>query len=110
MRLLADPSSSRGQREAAGTGSKGHAPSRLMCDQQVNTLADAIDERYRVAIYLAAYGGLRAGELWALRVDRLNILAATVDVAASMSEAGGLHAGPTKTGKRRTITVPRFLA
>jgi integrase len=27
-----------------------------------------------------------------------------------MSEAGGLHAGPTKTGKRRTITVPRFLA
>ncbi len=27
-----------------------------------------------------------------------------------MSETGGLHAGPTKTGKRRTIVVPRFLA
>ncbi|MBK5286840.1 MAG: tyrosine-type recombinase/integrase [Acidimicrobiia bacterium] len=27
-----------------------------------------------------------------------------------MSEAGGLHVGPTKTGRRRTIQVPRFLA
>jgi integrase len=83
---------------------------RFLTPEQVNRLAGATDSRYRAAIYLAAYGGLRAGELWALRVDRLNILAATVDVVASMSEAGGLHAGPTKTGKRRTITVPRFLA
>ena len=35
---------------------------------QVNDLAGAIDERYRTAIYVAAYGGLRAGELWALRL------------------------------------------
>ena len=40
----------------------------------------------------------------------MNVLAGTVDVVASMSEAGGLHVGPTKTGKRRTITIPRFLA
>ena len=38
------------------------------------------------------------------------MLAGTVDVVASMSEAGGLHSGPTKTGKRRTIAIPRFLA
>ena len=78
--------------------------------EQVNTLAAAIDDRYRAAIFLSAYGGLRAGELWALRVERLNVPAGTVDVVASMSEAGGLHAGPTKTGKRRTIAIPRFLA
>jgi Phage integrase family len=48
--------------------------------------------------------------IWALRVERLNTLAGTVDVVASMSEAAGLHAGPTKTGKRRAIIVPRFLA
>jgi integrase len=77
---------------------------------RVNALANAIDDRYRAAIYFAGYGGLRAGELWALRVDRVNVLAATVDVVESMSEASGLHVGPTKTGKRRTITVPRFLA
>jgi integrase len=78
--------------------------------EQVNKLAAAIDDRYRVAIFLSAYGGLRAGELWALRVEKLNVLAGSVDVVASMSEAGGLHAGPTKTGKRRTIAIPRFLA
>jgi hypothetical protein len=40
----------------------------------------------------------------------VNVLAATVEVVVSMSETGGLKVGPTKTGKRRTITVPRFLA
>ena len=37
---------------------------------QINRLAATITDRYRAAIYFAAYGGLRAGELWALRVDR----------------------------------------
>jgi integrase len=78
--------------------------------EQVNLLADAIDDRFRAAVYLAAYGGLRAGELWALKGDRTNLLAARIDVVASMSEAGGLHAGPTKTGKRRTITIVRGAA
>jgi integrase len=78
--------------------------------EQVNGLADAIDPRYRTAIYLTAFGGLRAGELWALRVDRVNVLARTVHVAESASEAGRWHVGPTKTGKVREITVPRFLA
>ena len=40
----------------------------------------------------------------------MNVLAGTVEVVASASEAGGWHVGPTKTGKRRTIVVPRFLA
>jgi hypothetical protein len=73
-----------------------HEEMRFLTPEQVNRLAGATDSRYRAAIYLAAYGGLRAGELWALRVDRLNILAATVEVVASMSEAGGLHTGPPR--------------
>lgn len=78
---------------------------------QVNALATAIDDRYRSAIYVAAYGGLRAGELWALQLDRVNVLARTLDVVESVSEIHGrVVVGPTKTGKRRTITVPRFLA
>jgi integrase len=40
----------------------------------------------------------------------VNVLAGTVQIVASASEAGGWRAGPTKTGKRRTIVVPRFLA
>jgi integrase len=78
---------------------------------QVNVLATAIGDRYRVAVYVAAYGGPRASELWALRLDRVNVLGRTIDVVESFSEVGGqVLVGPTKTGKRRTITVPRFLA
>jgi integrase len=78
----------------------------------VNLLASALsDDRYRCAVYLAAYGGLRAGELWALRPDRLNVLSRTIDVVESASEVGGgVTFGPTKTGRVRSITVPRFLA
>jgi integrase len=78
---------------------------------QVNGLAAAVEDRYTAAVYLAAYGGLRAGELWALRVERVNVLGRTIDIVESLSEVRGeLVVGPTKTGKRRTITVPRFLA
>jgi integrase len=87
-----------------------HEEQHFLTVEQVELVAQAVDDRYRAAIYLAAFGGLRAGELWALELDRVNVLAGTVEVVASASEAGGWHAGPTKTGKRRTIVVPRFLA
>ncbi len=79
--------------------------------EQVNQLADAIEDRYRVLIYTAAYGGLRAGELGALRVGHLQLLARTLDVVESLSEVRGrLVIGPTKTGRPRTIGLPAFLA
>jgi integrase len=87
-----------------------HEAQHFLTVDQVNQLASRIDDRYRAAVYLAAFGGLRAGELWALQLERVNVLAGTVEIVASASEAGGWHAGPTKTGKRRTIVVPRFLA
>jgi len=84
---------------------------RFLDADQVNALAGAIDDRYCTAVYVAAYGGLRAGELWALQLDRVNVLARTIDVVESLSEIHGqVVVGPTKTGKRRTVTVLRFLA
>ena len=78
---------------------------------QVDALAGAIDDRYRALVYLAAYGGLRAGELVALKVSRVNTLAGTLEVAEAASEVRGrLTFGPTKTGRVRTIGLPRFLA
>jgi integrase len=83
----------------------------FLTPEQVNDLASAIDERYRALIYTAAYGGLRAGELTALKGPRLNPLARTLEVVESMAEVQGrLELGPTKTGRRRTIALPRFLA
>jgi integrase len=78
---------------------------------QVGTLADAIDGRYRIAIYTAAYTGVRAGELWALQLARVNLLKRRLEVVESLSEVGGaLLVGPTKTRNRRTVTLPAFLA
>jgi len=88
-----------------------HEEMHFLTPTQVGALAETIDGRYRTLIYTAAYGGLRAGELHALAVRHLNLLAGTADVVDSTSEVRGeLVVGPTKTGKRRTIAVPRFLA
>jgi hypothetical protein len=73
---------------------------RFLEAEQVNALADAVDDRFRALIYTAAYGGLRAGELAALSVRRLDLLARTLHVAESAGEVRGrLVVGPTKTGK-----------
>ena len=62
-------------------------------------------------IFTAAYTGLRWGELASLHVDRVNLLRGTVDVAEAMTETNGhLATAPTKTGARRTVSLPRFLS
>ena len=83
----------------------------FLTPDQVSDLAEAIAPRFRTLVYAAAYTGMRAGELAALRLPRLNLLAGTVDVTESMMEVGcQLVTGPTKTGRPRTLTLPRFLA
>jgi len=83
----------------------------FLSPEQVNVLAAKIDDRYRALIYTAAYSGLRAGELVALKVDRLDLMGGSITVAGSGSEVRGhLEFGPTKTGRVRTVAIPRFLA
>lgn len=83
----------------------------FLTHQEVARLADAIEPRYRALISTAAYAGLRAGELHALPVSRANLLKGTLEVTESMSEVRGkVVIGPTKTGKARTVRIPRFLA
>ncbi len=77
---------------------------------QITQLADKIAPRYKALIYTAAYTGLRAGELEALRIADLDLLHGTISVHASLAEIHGeLHEGPTKTGHNRTVALPRFL-
>lgn len=79
--------------------------------QDVAALADAITPRFRAAIYTAAYTGLRAGELWALHLERVNLLKRSLSVVESLSEVRGeLVTGPTKTRGRRAVSLPAFLA
>ena len=71
-------------------------------------LAAAADPRYALLVRFAAYTGLRAGELVALRVRHLNLLRGRCEVGESATEVDGrLVWGPTKTYARRTVPLPR---
>ena len=77
---------------------------------EIVTLADRLDDRFRAAIFSGAYTGLRAGELWALKLRKVNLLRRRLEVVESVSEVNGkLITGPTKTGVRRAVSLPRFL-
>jgi integrase len=76
---------------------------------QVATLAEAHPERYRLLIYMAAYTGLRAGELAGLRRKDVDLLRGVVQVRQALKQQDPPVFGETKTGKSRTVTLPRFL-
>lgn len=86
-------------------------PGELFLDpQQLLALADAISPRYRALVLVAGYTGLRAGEIGALRVPRLDLLRGTLAVQESLAEVKGkLDFGATKTHANRTVRLPRFL-
>jgi integrase len=60
-------------------------------------------------LLVAAYGGLRVGELAGLRRGRVDLLRGTVEVAEIVTEGGGvLRFGPPKTrAGRRRVGLPR---
>jgi integrase len=79
--------------------------------EQITILADAIHERFKCAIFTAAHTGLRAGELWALKVGRVNLLRRSINVVESVSETSkGLVTKPPKNGKARPVTLPSLIA
>jgi integrase len=77
---------------------------------EVRALADAITPYYRVLVLTAAYTGLRAGELLALRRADVDLLHGRLYVRRALKEVNGhLSFGPTKTHRERTVSLPRFL-
>ncbi|MEJ7582989.1 MAG: site-specific integrase [Acidimicrobiales bacterium] len=79
--------------------------------EEVEALAETIDPRYCTLIRLAAYTGLRAGEIGALRIGRVNLDAGRITVAESVTQVQGhgLVFGEPKTYERRSVTLPAFL-
>jgi len=86
---------------------------------EVNTLANAVDPHYRVVIYVAAYTGMRAGEIWALRRRDVDLLRGKLHVRQTVkrdtptpgapTDGYGREVGPPKNGKQRTISLPKHL-
>ena len=76
---------------------------------EVYALADSVGDRWRALVLLAAFTGLRFGELAGLRRRHVNLLHGVVEVRESVSYlAGGVrHVGPPKSeAGRRTVAVP----
>ncbi|MEA2826290.1 MAG: hypothetical protein QOG43_729 [Actinomycetota bacterium] len=76
---------------------------------QVVDLADTVDPRYRALVLLAAFGGLRRGELFGLRRRHVDLTRGlvTVEVQRQQLAHGELIVGPPKSeAGRRTVALP----
>ncbi|WP_084130327.1 site-specific integrase [Demequina sp. NBRC 110055] len=89
-----------------------HAERMPLAPGEVNALADAVAPHYRAAILLAALGGLRPGETFALTRADLNTHDSTVTVRRTLTEIPGqpVTFGPPKTAAgRRTVVLPQVV-
>jgi integrase len=87
-------------------------PMRFLTHDEVASLAAAIDARYRALVYLAAYSGLRAGELVALRRQHVDLMRRTVSVVEQVQyiDRHYVVAPPKSTAGRRSVALPRLVA
>jgi integrase len=87
-----------------------HEEMLFLTADEVRAVAEAIDPHYRVLIYMAAYTGLRAGELGGLQRQDVDLLRGVLHVRRALKDVNGhLELGPTKTHAQRTIALPTFL-
>ena len=83
---------------------------RVLEPEHIDRLAAAVKPRFRALIYMAAYTGLRWSELVAAKVSNVDLLKGVVHVRESLVEVNGRHyPGSTKTGAKRSVSLPRFL-
>jgi len=84
---------------------------RFLNPEDVERLAGAIAPRYRALVLVAAYGGLRIGELSALRRGRVDVLRRRVTVAETCVELSGhlIFNQPKTRAGRRSVTLPPFV-
>lgn len=80
------------------------AEQRFLTQAQVGDLADVMPDQYRALVLVAAYGGLRWGELAGLRRGRVDTLRGRITVAETAVDVGrDITFGPPKTAKSRRV-------
>lgn len=85
---------------------------RLLDPGDVEALAAALPERYGSLAIVAAYTGLRWGELAGLRVADVNMLRRRLTVSSALIEASGQLPSlgtPKSSASERTITLPHVV-
>lgn len=77
---------------------------------EVQALAEAMPAHLRAAVVLAAWSGLRRGELFGLARRHVDLDAGSVRVERAASRQPGQRFAPTKTaGSVRTVYLPGFV-
>jgi integrase len=76
--------------------------------EQVATIARCIPHRYKALVLVAAFSGLRWGELVGLRRKRVDLVHGVIVVAEQLLEVNGAFSfGPTKSrAGHRTVALP----
>jgi integrase len=85
---------------------------RYLTAEQVARLAEAMpDVEHRTLVYVLAYGGLRWGEMAALRRGRIEVLRRRLEIKEAVAEISGrLSFGSPKTYQTRMVHLPAFVA
>ena len=91
-----------------GAASDGTSEMQIATVEQVAAIAEQLPPRYRALVLVAAFGGLRWGELAGLRRKRVDLERSTVTVAEQLVEVNGAFSvGPPKSAAgRRTVVLP----
>jgi integrase len=84
---------------------------RFLNPEELSRLAAATPAAYRPTIYLAGVLGMRWSEIAGLRVDRIDLLRHTLEVAETVAEVDGrvMRADVKSRAARRTLELPPFL-
>jgi len=95
-----------------GAGQTAHHERPVATPAEVAQLAAHMPARYAAAVHVAAWSGLRFGELFALARQHVDLDAGTVRVERALEMVPGqpIRFGKTKTAKsRRTVNLPGFV-
>lgn len=84
---------------------------RFLTHSEAWALAEHINPRFKAMVLVAVFGGLRQGEICALRRSNINPLRNTITVNQTLTDVKGSVAfGPPKTKTSvRTVTIPRSI-
>jgi integrase len=95
-----------------GAASEPASEMRFATVAQVAELAEAVPPRFRALVLVAAYTGLRWGELAGLRAKRVDLLHRRITVAEQLTETRGAFefAAPKTAAGLRTVTLPQVAA
>lgn len=91
-----------------GAGTERPPEITVAAPEQVAALADAVGDHYRALIYVAAYGGLRWGELAGLQRRHIDLDRGVVIVEQKLSEVNGVLEieAPKSEAGRRSVALP----